>query len=224
MSDQQLRGLENGIKTLCKNARFGDGYYWIHPECNNYKLIWNSTDLELLNVKYSICSELFGTGPKFVDTKNHSGRYANAKPIYRLASLVNPIITDYQSKSNSELLEELDIDDVSLWYLDDGGAIKRNDANKLTYRYYICVGNICNTDEKTDFFLSTMAHLFNVCVDKIGKVRKNNSKASVNNKTWYMPISIGEIISNNAIKYNVLHRKIPQAQSSETNGFKPVGA
>lgn len=216
MSNQQLRGFEKGIATLCKNAKFGDGCFWIHPECRNYKLIWSSITLDLLKIKYDICPAIFGTEPKILYTVNHKGRYKNAKPIYRLASFTHPLITEYQSKSTEELLNELTLFDLALWYLDDGGAVLRNDAAKLTYRYYICVGNICNTQEKVDIFLECMAKLFNTSVAFIGKVRLNNSSATENNKTWYMPINIGEQIAHEALIFNVLHRKIPKVQSSET--------
>ncbi len=216
MSNQQLRDLEEGIKILCKNARFGDGCFWIHPECVNYKLIWSSITLDLLQAKVNICPEIFGTLPKEIDTSKHLGRYKNGKPIYRVASLVNPLIAEYQAKSTEALLTELTIEDVALWYLDDGGCFIRKDVVKLTYRYYLCVGNICNTKGKIDFFLRCMSELFNVPISKIGKVRLNNSKATEDNKTWFIPIPVGRCIANEASKFNVLHRKIPQVQSSET--------
>jgi hypothetical protein len=61
-----------------------------------------------------------------------------------------------------------------------------------------------------------MSELFNVPISKIGKVRLNNSKATEDNKTWFIPIPVGRCIANEASKFNVLHRKIPQVQSSET--------
>lgn len=210
MGNQPLIDLRSNIEILCKNAYLGDGYFWKHPECINYKLIYSSITPELLDVKYNICKSIFSSGVKLINTDNVTNRYANAKPIYRLASLVHPIITYYASAPLNFILSTLTLTDLALWYLDDGGAVLRKDSEKLLYRYYICVGNICNTEAKTNYFLNTMANLFNVPVDKIGKVRKNNSAASENNKTWYFPVDIGLIISTEAAKFNVLLRKCPQ--------------
>ena len=217
MNNSQVSSFEEGIKILCRNAMFGDGCFWIHPECVNYKLIWTSITLELLQAKVDICPLLFGTMPKELNTSKHAGRYANAKKLYRVATLVHPLITEYKAKSMDVLLRELTIDDVALWYLDDGGCFIRKDVTKLTYRYYLCVGIICNTQVKVDLFLECMANLFNVPVSKIGKVRLNNSKATEDNKTWFVPAPIGRRITSAAIKFNALHRKIPQALNNNVS-------
>lgn len=46
------------------NARIGDGYFWKHPECTNYKIIWNSVELDWLEVKHTEFRNLIGTPPR----------------------------------------------------------------------------------------------------------------------------------------------------------------
>jgi hypothetical protein len=179
MGNQQPSNLEERITFLAKNAVFGDGQVWKHPECRNYKVIYTSTTPELLEVKRSIAPEIFKTGVKFQDLSK-AKRYANAKPMYRLASIVHPLITDIHNIGKQSLYTTLTLEDLALWYLDDGSTVKRTDT-KGSYRYILCIGNCCSTPEDQDLFTQRLRELFGA---NWGSIRPNNSKATENNKSW----------------------------------------
>lgn len=58
MENQQLSTNQEGLIKLARNAKLGDGCYWKHPECKNYKLIFTSTTAELLKVKLKFLKSL----------------------------------------------------------------------------------------------------------------------------------------------------------------------
>lgn len=209
MDNQQPSILEHSIKVLAKNAKFGDGQIWTHPECVNSKVIFTSINRELLEVKKQLLPDLFPSGINLINIKNPEKRFSNAKPIYSLASLIHPIFTEYKLKSKIELFSELTIEDLGLWYLDDGCLIKRNDTiNKRTYKYCLCIGDVCKNDSHKLAFLQAMKTLFKT--DKIGSIQKNNSKATELNKTWLIPVKLAKIILFEAKKYNVMPYKFPR--------------
>lgn len=209
MDNQQLQSLTVRKMLLAKNAYFGDGTLWRHPECKNYKVIYTSTTPELLEAKRTICPEMFKTGVKFQDlTKHASGRYPNAKPLYRLASLVDSIITDIKNTPHTVLLESLTLDDLALWYLDDGSTILRKDSNYGYTRSFLFIGSACNSDEYTEIFKSRISSIFNT--DITGTVKRHTPFTSDNNKVWVIPIDIARVILKEASKYNVLKHKFPE--------------
>lgn len=205
MGNQQPSTLEERIYMLSKNAVFGDGSIWKHPECVNRKLIFTSTNRELLEVKINIAPEIFTSGITLIDTTNHKGRFPNAKPLYRLASIVNPIITSVYNIGKDELIKELTTEDIALWYLDDGCLIKRKDAN--SNRYMICIGDSANSINRQNLLEAKLEQLFGT---KWGSIRLNNSKATTNNKTWFIPVKVAEeVILPLAAKYNIMKYKFP---------------
>lgn len=198
MGNQQL----SNLKILCRNAILGDGYLWKHPECVNYKLIFTSTNKEWLGHKMSIAPDMFPSGVKIQRKMNADGCFHNSKTLYRLASLSHPIITKYKNKTTADIISELTKDDMLLWYVDDGCAVKReyikvNGERSLSKRYILCIGMSIKGFEED--FLQKMKQLYNA--PSIGKIKKNGSKASENNKIWLMPSVIGKEIESSTTRW-----------------------
>lgn len=206
MGNKQLSNLKgNPIFRLALNSKFGDGTMWRHPECVNSKVVFTSTTSELLELKAKMYPEVFPTGVVEHNSKNQDGRYENAKKMYRLASIVHPIFTLVHDTPKEDLIEYLTIDDLAMWYLDDGCFIKRNDSG--SYRFFLCIGDTCNTPEKEELFISHIQKLFGK--EKVGGVRPNNSKATENNKSWIPVKDVAFRILEIATQYNTLQYKIP---------------
>lgn len=213
MGNQHLSILEERIYFLAKNAVFGDGHLWKHPECNNYKVVYTSTTPELLEVKRKIAPKIFTTGVvKIRNLEKASGRFENAKQLYGLTSTVHPIFTKVKSLKKEELFKELTLEDFGLWYLDDGCVIRRSDT-KNSFRFFLCIGDCCSTRDKEQLFINQIHKLFG---GKCGGIRPNNSKATENNKNWVISKPTALIILEEAKKYNVLHYKFPYDESSTT--------
>jgi hypothetical protein len=210
MGNQQLDTL--AVSILCKNAAVGDGYFWKHPECRNFKVIFTSTTPELLEVKQQLCPELFKTGVKLYRGANAPGCFKNAKALYRLASVVHPMITEYKHISAYAVIRQLDAFDLALWYLDDGSFIKRTESN--SYRFYMAVGKLLSGYQEKSAFEERIMELFNT--DTPGAIVPNNSNASENNLTWLIPVSIANKMLSTAARFGVLKHKFPPGFSSET--------
>ncbi|MFA5049227.1 MAG: hypothetical protein WC516_09450 [Patescibacteria group bacterium] len=212
--DNQQVSFTSKLRRLALNACFGDGHFWKHPECVNYKLIYNSTDKELLETKRKICLEIFPTGVKSCrESGEVEGVTKNAKELFRLASIVHPIFTIYKKKSKIELINELTLFDFGLWYLDDGCCVQRKPH--YNFRYYLCIGNTCNTQILEDVFMSKIKELF-PDEKTYGTIKRNNSKASVNNKNWVIPVPIAEKIMSIAKDFYVIPNKFRCKKTSET--------
>lgn len=224
MDNQQLRPLSEKIMLLAKNAYYGDGTFWKHPECKNYKVIYTSTTPELLEAKRQICPEIFKTGVRFQDmTKHSSARYPNAKPLYRLASTVNSLITDIKNTPNSIMLSSLTLEDLGLWYLDDGSTILRKDSKYGYYRSFLYIGGACSTEDETLIFKSTLSKIFKTSLDKVGVVKRHTPFTSDENKVWVIPSTIAKEILLEASQYNVLKHKFPQWVKFRDHSFGEVG-
>ena len=191
------------ISFLARNAILGDGNLWKHPECVNFKAIWTSTTPELLEVKRSIAPELFQTGVRPATVGK--GRFANAKPLYRLASVVHPVFTVYKKKTKIEVLEELSLEDLGLWYLDDGCCVKRKDGG--SYRFSLSVGD-CAATEKSQRTLERV--LLQLVGENFGRVYKNNSRATERNKSWIMTKGAAQQVLVHAKAWGVLPHKFPR--------------
>lgn len=225
MDNQQLSTLtiEERIKFLAIESRLGDGYLWRHPECRNYKIILTSTSPELLEAKQKICPYLFKTGVKFFETRNHKGRFPNAKPMYRLASIVHPFITEVAQYTTIQLLSQLTIDMLGLWFLDDGSTIRRTECKTESYRFILCLGSTVKEVENEQAFWSRIHMLFsNIVTRTYGRIGFNSSKGyhRENNKKWDIPYPIAKVILKSARQHNALLYKCPDSfitgESSET--------
>lgn len=124
--------------------------------------------------------------------------------MYRLATLVDPFYESVKSTPLADIFGVLTLDDLAMWYLDDGCLLKRRDSN--SYRYVLCVGNIEGADAPLLDAVRRCTGLTNV-----GTVRKNNSKATERNLVVKLTVPAGEIIANAARKYapESLQRKLP---------------
>ena len=82
------------IRTAARNLYFGDGYFWRHPECVNYKGIWTSTDMDWLETKLMFFKELC-CEKIFLARKAGTGcGYPSKKDCYGLRTYVHPVFTE----------------------------------------------------------------------------------------------------------------------------------
>lgn len=209
MDNQQLRPLDGRIMVMAKNAVFGDGYLWKHPECVNYKVIFTSTSSDLLEAKMGICPEIFKTGVRFQDLSACKNRYPNAKPLYRLASLVNPLFTEMKHRSAEERINMLTVEDFGLWYLDDGSTITRKDSCSKGTRTLMYIGGACHTDYLTEAFRNKVSEVFDVSISEVGSIKRHTPFTTDYNKVWCVPNKIAYKILKEASRYNVLKHKFP---------------
>ena len=213
MDNQQPSFLKGELRDIILNAKFGDGSFWKHPECINYKIIFTSVTPELLDAKIPIAPELFRTGVRLIRKANATHCKPNAKPLYHLQSLVNEELTEAKFVSKEVLVPYLTLKDFGLWYLDDGGFIVRNDVKKYTPRFYLCLGDVCETEEKEEIFRNHIAKMFG---HEYGIIRYNGKLKSDKNKIWYMPHSIGYAFVREAKKFLSEFHKYPQGKGSTT--------
>ena len=227
MGNQQPSDLE-GLLTLAKNAKLGDGYFWRHPECVNSKIIYTSTDKGLLEAKMNLFPNIFTSGVGVQREANEGTNFGNnSKKLYRLASIVHPLFTEYHSKSKIEVFEEFNEFDFALWYLDDGCTIKREEyKNSINYRFMICIGETATGNEER--FLNKIKDMFSHIKTRsgtIGSIVKNNSKATEKNKTWIIPVPIGKYILKMATNFYFMQNKVPYAKGPEVipKGSRRIG-
>jgi hypothetical protein len=224
MDNQQPSDL--GIKTLLINAKVGDGYFWKHPECINYKMIFTSTDKELLKKKMNIYPSLFPSGVKLYREEGAITNYCtNSKALYRIASLTHPLCTEYALKAKEHVISEMTLFDFALWYLDDGSYLPRPPKG---HRFMIHIGDCATGNERHAIFMNKVQELFSnipTRSNSIGHVTKNNSKATKNNMTWKMPIPYGLKIIEIITPFYVMPKKFPKVEGSETipNGSTATG-
>ena len=188
MGNQHPRFLTGKYRDIILNAKFGDGHLWKHPACKNYKLIFTSTTPELLEAKISLAPDLFRTGVRVVRKAGAKNCFKNAKTLYHIQSLAHEDISEAKFLSKTELIRFFTKKDFGLWYLDDGGFIVRNDANVYTPRFYLCVGDVCETETGEKFLKKQIKELFG---DDFGTIKFNGSKATIKNKIWNVPHRIG---------------------------------
>lgn len=198
------------VRFLARNAVFGDGCLWKHPECKNYKGVWTSISKELLEVKASMCPSLFPSGVKPATRGKGKGVFANASPLFRLASVVHPIFTEAKDRWKIGLISELTLEDFGLWYLDDGCCC-RKDKNR--WKVTLSIGDTCSNPEQYKLFTHKLCDIFG---ENYGCIRPNNSKASENNKVWILTIQAAKIIQDAARKYGIMSNKFPRDEGSTT--------
>lgn len=227
MGNQHRSDLE-GITTLAKNAKLGDGYFWKHTPTSTSKIIYTSIDKDLLKKKMNICPNIFGSGvgiQRKEGTETNFGKSKNT--IYRLASLTNDLFSEYHKKTKIEVFQEFNLFDFALWYLDDGCCVNRGEyKNKFYYRHVLCIGETATGCE--DLFMKKIADVFSHVPTRnntMGRITKNNSKATEKNKVWIIPNPIAMIITNIASKFHFIGKKFPYIERSEIipNGSRGIG-
>lgn len=207
MGNQQPRFLQGSYRDIILNAKFGDGYFWKHPECVNSKVIFTSINPELLESKIRLAPSLFRTGVRIVREAGAKNCFDNAKTLYNIQSLVHPDITEAKEIDKCKLVKYLKISDFGLWYLDDGGFIVRNDAEKYTPRFYLCLGNTCETKKKEERFREKIVDIFG---EEYGTIKLNGTNATNKNKIWMLPHRIGYALVQEAKKFLPEFYKYPK--------------
>lgn len=172
------------------NAVLGDGHLWKHPECKNRKIIWTSIHRDWLEWKMEnlLPKELRGS-INLLRRASAKNCYNNAKPLYQATSRVHPKITEAAQWSKRDAVLRMDRLDFGIWYLDDGCCIRRNDSG--SYRVTISVGAL--TPE--DLFPSATG-VFGT--GQLGRIYKNNSRATERNMSWIIPKPVAVQILHSA--------------------------
>lgn len=164
------------------NAVLGDGFFWRHPESVNWNLVWNSIHKPWLQWKqeFLVPTDL----PSRLAVQREAGSagcFANSKTLYQLKTHVHDQITVAKGMSAGEALNQADLLDLAIWFLDDGCAVRRQDS-KGSYRIYLSVGPLTADD-----LFPHMERILGLSTKSLGRVFRNNSKASERNKSWVIP-------------------------------------
>lgn len=162
----------------CINATLGDGCFWKHPESLNYKIVWSSINRDWLLWKRENLLPQNLRGSMCTTRRKGTNCFPNAKDIHTLASKVDPVFTEWKAKNADDALQILDIQDMAIWYLDDGCLIHRKDSGG--YRVILSVGSI-----GAEAIQQLTQRIFGT--SKAGRVCRNNSKATERNKSWVIP-------------------------------------
>lgn len=170
------------MKRALVNALLGDGHFWRHPESINSNIVWTSISKDWLKWKQKkLIPEHLKSRLRLVRKANAIGCYPNSKPLYELKTFVHPAITEaHDSWSKTKAIGQMDMLDLAVWYIDDGSAIVRKDT-KTSYRIMISVGALSSEE-----LFPAMSKLLGMSESSLGRVVKNNSRATERNKTWVM--------------------------------------
>ena len=180
------------LKRALINAVLGDGYFWKHPECVNKKLIWTSIHRSWLEWKMeNLLPETLRGSINLLRKAGAKNCYANSKPLYQATSKVHPEITEASQWDASRVIPLMDPLDYGIWYLDDGCCIRRKDAGSL--RVIISVGSL----KKEELFPSVI-EVFGT--EQVGRIYKNNSRATERNMSWIIPKPVAVQILHSARK------------------------
>ena len=172
------------------NAVLGDGHFWKHPECKNYKIVWTSIHRAWLEWKMENLLPIELRGSINLSRKaNANNCYANAKPLYQATSLVHPDITAAATWTKPHVIQQMDHLDFGIWYLDDGCCVRRTDAN--SYRVTISVGSLT-----ADELFPSAVEVFGT--SRLGRIYKNNSRATERNMSWIIPKPVAVQILHSA--------------------------
>ena len=185
------------------NAILGDGHFWQHPKCKNKKIIWTSIHRDWLEWKVNNLLPRFLRGSiNLLRKAGAQNCYPNSKPLYQATSKANPIITKASQWTLKEAIRQMDRKDYGIWYLDDGCCVRRNDSNSM--RVSISVGAL-----KQEELFPYAAEIFGT--EKLGRVYKNNSRASERNKSWIItkPVAVQILQEARHIAPEVMAYKAP---------------
>lgn len=196
-----------------RNACVGDGHFWKHPESVRHSVVFSGCNKDWIQYK---ADTLLGGRPLHLvqragrQTTWKSGKVSTLRHDYwTTKSVVDDLFYDYFVREPLDVIAEIDLRDLAMWYFDDGCTIERRDYIRkdgvVRYRYMLCFGNLCNTDEKSSVFLSYMEKLFRRCEYQgtMGRVALCSSKSNENNRVWQIPVPVGQIIVAEAAKFGV---------------------
>lgn len=164
------------------NAVLGDGHFWKHPESTNWNLVWTSIHRDwLLWKQKNLIPSTLRSRLTSARRAGAAGCYPNSKELYELKTHVDPRITESSSMTIEDALSKADLLDLAIWYIDDGCAVVRKDT-KGSYRIYLCVGPLTEAD-----LFPHMERILGMPGSSLGKVFRNNSRATEKNKSWVVP-------------------------------------
>ena len=164
------------------NATIGDGFFWKHPESKNWNLVWNSIHKDWLIWKqHNLLPDGLKSSVRVQRRAGAPGCFKNSKTLYSLKTHASTDIWMGQGMTADDALDQADILDLAVWYLDDGSAVRRKDT-KSSYRIYLCVGPLTAND-----LFPHMERILGMSRSSLGRVFRNNSKASERNKSWVIP-------------------------------------
>ncbi|MCM3314855.1 hypothetical protein M3626_20885 [Psychrobacillus sp. MER TA 17] len=109
-----------------KNARLGDG--GLTCTHKNAHATFYSTELQILGLKREMCLK---EGIEISDLKTQLSGYGGTKTIYRFGTRVNEALTDVYDASIDDVINDIDEEDLILWYLDDGSWHKSRNTMHL---------------------------------------------------------------------------------------------
>jgi hypothetical protein len=184
LMDNQQPSAKRELTRAIVNVILGDGHFWKHPECNNYKLVWSSINRDWLEWKARNLLPTNLVGSINARERKEDRCFSNAKTLYTLQSKVHSEFTDATTLSPEWALSNIDDVGVACWFLDDGCTVKRPDSSG--YRVTISVGT--GLSLKPDTVIDWAKNYYNT--NEVGRVYKNNSRASENNKSWIIPKAI----------------------------------
>lgn len=155
---------------MAKNAKLGDGC--IVRSVKNASLDFMTTDLTLLLLKKDMCEQ-----ENFVTSKigTQKSGYGGTKPIYKFSTHVDEKITEVANASYSDLIADLDKEDLFLWFLDDGSWHKTRNTMHL-------YSNMLN-DEETSNLISRIDEIYGIAP----RPRKDRKKDGRSFNYLYFP-------------------------------------
>lgn len=178
----------NCFERLAINAHIGDGCFWRHPECVNFKLVFTSTDLDLLKYKQSLFPDIFSktiNSPPSIRKGTKTNMGIRNESIYVLRTFVHPYFTNYKSIKPQNIINNLTLFDFVLWFLDDGCVVKRTDCDGLMF--LLSIGGLCFDQENEVLFLDKVKNVFNT---ETGRLFFNMNGKSRKNMNWRVPYPI----------------------------------
>lgn len=152
------------MPNIILNARLGDGC--ITDRGKNCFLSFTSKNLDYLEYKRNLVLEYTPTSI----TLGISG-YTGNKDIYRFSTRVHSDINPYKYKTYTECITELTLEDLVIWYLDDGSWHK----SKKTMHLY------CNmlSEEEANLLADKIHSIFNIKRPAIRWDRKKDGRKFV---------------------------------------------
>jgi hypothetical protein len=193
---------------LALNARLGDGCFWKHPECVNYKLVFTGTNRDWIAYK----GRMFDREPKLARKagSTREGVFKNSKDLWSVTTLVDPLFTEYKHKSIGECFDEVLKIDFYHWFLDDGSVIERRDSFKgrrMNYRYILYLGSLLSgdaSDEGSFFEMVDRVFKDTLAGANHGTISQNGcSKNPCNDRAWQIPVCIGRELAIGAGRLGV---------------------
>ena len=163
------------------NVQLGDGHFWRHPQAIDSCIVWTSIHKDWLEWKrLNLLPKDLRLSIQVSRKAGASNCYPNAKTLYSTTSKPDAAISEARSMwTKQRALEGADLADLAVWYLDDGCCVFRKDSVG-SYRVTIAVG--ATTAQELFPHMTRILH-----TQDLGRVYKNNSRATERNMSWIVP-------------------------------------